>query len=66
VFTPTYASHLNRIECNFAAYKDFVINGSDFEKYDKLVNITRAYLQYRNHLHESARIRQVEKSRKVA
>ena len=28
--TPTNASHLNRIECHFWAYVEFVINGSDY------------------------------------
>jgi hypothetical protein len=29
--TPTNASHLNRIECHFWAYVEFVINGSDYD-----------------------------------
>ena len=66
VFTPTYASFLNRIECNFAAYKEFVINGSDFASHDELIAATRAYLRYRNHRRKGVRARQAEKRRKVA
>ena len=28
--TPTYASYLNRIECHFWAFVEFVIRGSDY------------------------------------
>jgi transposase len=66
VFTPTYASFLNRIECNFAAYKEFVINGSDFASHDDLITATRSYLRYRNHRRKGVRVRQAEKRRKVA
>jgi transposase len=66
VFTPTYASFLNRIECNFAAYKEFVLNGSDFTSHDDLIAATRSYLRYRNHRRKGARVRQAERRRKVA
>ena len=66
VFTPTYASFLNRIECNFAAYKEFVVNGSDFASHDELIAATSLYLRYRNHRRKGLRARQAEKRRKVA
>lgn len=66
VFTPTYASHLNRIECHFWAYKEFVINGSDFANHEELVIATRSYIRYRNHRQRGVRVRDVEKRRKVA
>lgn len=66
VFTSTYASFLNRIECNFAAYKDFVVNGSDFDSHDELIVATRSYLRYRNHRRKGTLARQAEKRRKIA
>ena len=30
VFTPTYASFLNRIECPFLAIDEFVVNNADY------------------------------------
>jgi hypothetical protein len=30
VFTPTYASFLNRIECHFWAIGEFVVNNADY------------------------------------
>ena len=35
--TPTNASHLNRIECHFWAYVEFVINGSDYAQLDRVL-----------------------------
>lgn len=66
VFTPTYASHLNRIEAHFGAYKEFVINGSDYQSRDELVAATRAYLRMRNHRTRGLQIRKRENRRKVA
>lgn len=66
VFTPTYASHLNRIECNFWAFKEFVVNGSDYSDHSELVIATRSYLRYRNHRRKGIRARELEKRRKVA
>ena len=34
VFTPTYASFLNRIECHFWAINEFVVNNSDYPDWD--------------------------------
>ncbi|MGC6585103.1 transposase [Paenibacillus sp. Dod16] len=36
VFTPTYASWLNRIECHFGPLRKFVLEGSDFAKHQDL------------------------------
>lgn len=64
--TPTNASHLNRIECHFWAYVEFVINGSDYTDWDEFSKATQAYLRRRNHDHHDPRIRELEKRRKVA
>jgi transposase len=40
--TPTSASHLNRIECHFWAYVEFVINGSDYPDWTIFSKATQA------------------------
>lgn len=64
--TPTYASYLNRIECHFWAYVEFVIRGSDYTSHDQLAQATRGYLRHRNSTHRNSRIRILENRRKVA
>jgi hypothetical protein len=63
---PTYASYLNRIECHFWAYVEFVIRGSDYISHDHLAQATRAYLRHRNSAHRNSRIQILENRRKVA
>ncbi len=63
---PTYASYLNRIECHFCAYREFVINGSDYHDHASLAAMTRAYIRRRNHDHHGTWIREVENRRKVS
>jgi transposase len=64
--TPTYASYLNRIECHFWAYVEFVIRGSDYASHDQLAQATRWYLRHRNSAHRDSRIQILENRRKVA
>jgi transposase len=64
--TPTYASYLNRIECHFWSYVEFVIRGSDYASHDQLAHATRGYLRHRNSAHRDSRIRILENRRKVA
>jgi transposase len=64
--TPTYASYLNRIECHFWAFVEFVIRGSDYAHHDQLARATRSYLRHRNSAHRDSRIRILENRRKVA
>jgi transposase len=63
---PTYASYLNRIECHFWAYVEFVIRGSDYASHTELAEATRAYLRYRNAARHDSPIRILENRRKVA
>lgn len=63
---PTYASYLNRIECHFWAYVEFVIRGSDYSRHDELAEATRGYLRYRNAAHHDSPVRILENRRKVA
>ncbi|MNC82012.1 hypothetical protein D3C75_1353530 [compost metagenome] len=48
VYTPTYASWLNRIECHFGPLRKFVLEGSDFAKNQDLGLAIQAYLRWRN------------------
>ena len=64
--TPTNASHLNRIECHFWAYVEFVINGSDYADWTEFSKASQAYLRRRNHDRHDPRIRELENRRKVA
>jgi len=64
--TPTNASHLNRIECHFWAYVEFVINSSDYPDWDTFDKASQAYIDRRNHDHHDPRIIELENRRKVA
>jgi transposase len=63
---PTYASYLNRIECHFWAYVEFVIRGSDYPSHTQLAQATRLYLRHRNTARHDSPIRILENRRKVA
>ena len=54
--TPTYASHLNRIECHFWAYVEFVVNGSDYADWHEFSMASRAYIHRRNRDRHDPRI----------
>ena len=64
--TPTNASHLNRIECHFWAYVEFVINGSDHADWNEFSKATQAYLRRRNRDRHDPVILELENRRKVA
>lgn len=64
--TPTNASHLNRIECHFWAYVEFVINGSDYTDWTEFSKATQAYIRRRNRDHHDPRITELENRRRVA
>lgn len=64
--TPTNASYLNRIECHFWAYVEFVIKGSDHPSWDEFNKASRAYIARRNRDHHDPRILELENRRKVA
>lgn len=48
IWTPTNASWLNPIECQFTHVKEFVIRNSDYDDHDELSNALRRYAHYRN------------------
>jgi transposase len=47
-FTPTNASWLNRIECQFTALKKFALNHSDFRSHEEQQESINRYLAWRN------------------
>lgn len=48
IWTPTNASWLNPIECQFTHVKEFVIRNSDYGDHDELDDALRRYARYRN------------------
>ena len=64
--TPTNASHLNRIECHFWAFAEFVIKSSDYADWPEFTKATHAYIRRRNRDRHDPRIIQLENRRKVA
>jgi transposase len=47
-FTPTNASWLNRIECQFTALKEFALSNSDYRTHEELQEAIESYVQWRN------------------
>lgn len=66
VFTPTYASFLNRIECHFWALGEFVIKNADYEDWDQLQLAMARHLSYRNGPHRDRRLLNLEHRKRVA
>jgi len=64
--TPTYASHLNRVECQFWSFVEFVIRGSDYPDWAAFERAAKAYIRRRNRDHHDPRIRELEYRRRVA
>jgi transposase len=66
VFTPTYASFLNRIECHFWAIGEFVIKNADYPDWDTLARAMAAHITYRNGPHRDQRLINAERRLLVA
>ena len=64
--TPTNASHLNRIECHFWAFVEFVVKGSDHPDWGEFTKAAQAYIRRRNRDRHDPRIIELENRRKVA
>ena len=58
VFTPTYASFLNRIECHFWAIGEFVVNNADYPDWDTFKKAMADHIHYRNGPHRDQRLTQ--------
>lgn len=48
IWTPTNASWLNPIECQFTHVKEFVIRGADYRNHSDLKIFLNKYVRYRN------------------
>ena len=48
VFTPTYASWLNRIECHFGPLRYFVLRNSYYKEHEEMASAIRKYIRWRN------------------
>ena len=65
VFTATYASWMNRIECHFTAVKRFVISNSDYPDHAAIAKAMQDYLRWRNRNTDDKELRKTENSRRV-
>jgi transposase len=66
IFTPTYASFLNRTECHFWAINEFVINNADYPDWDTLKKAMADHIQYRNGPHRDERLLKAERRLLIA
>jgi transposase len=66
VFTPTYASFLNRIECHFWAIGEFVIKNADYPDWDTLTRAMATHITYRNGPHRDQRLLKAERRLLIA
>jgi len=66
IFTPTNASWLNRIECHFAALREFVFRNSDYRSHAELARAILAYVRWRNAHPNHPEILRIQKRVKVA
>ncbi len=66
VFTPTYASFLNRVECHFWAIGEFVVKNADYPDWDTLARAMAAHITYRNGPHRDQRLIKAERRLLIA
>jgi transposase len=66
VFTPTYASFLNRIECHFWAIGEFVVKNADYPDWDILAKAMADHIRYRNGPHRDRRLIDAERRLLIA
>jgi transposase len=66
VFTPTYASFLNRIECHFWAIGEFVIKNADYPDWPALATAMADHIHYRNGPHRDQRLIKAERRLLIA
>ena len=61
VFTPTYASWLNRIEAIFSGVRYFALGNSDYRDHEEIRRAIFAYVAWRNRNHSSESVKRHEK-----
>jgi hypothetical protein len=64
--TPSNPSHLNRIECHFWAFVEFVVKGSDYTRWGEFTKAAQTYIRRRDRDRHDPRIIELENRRKVA
>lgn len=65
VYTATYASWMNRIECHFTAVKRFVISNSDYPEHSAIAKMMRKYVRWRNRNPNNKKLKKIENTRRV-
>jgi len=65
VFTATYASWMNRIECHFTGVKRFVINNSDYPDHEAIEKAMEKYVRWRNRNPNHKKLRKIENTRRI-
>ncbi|MFG1823651.1 transposase [Microbispora bryophytorum] len=65
-YTPTNSSYLNRIEAQFAALREFTLNGTDHAGHSKQGSMNRRYIAWRNRNTDNPRLRRIVKRANVA
>jgi len=66
VFTPTYASFLNRIECHFWAIGEFVVKNADYPDWQAFAKAMAEHIRYRNGPHRDRRLIEAERRLLIA
>jgi len=65
VFTATYASWMNRIECHFTPARKFVIANSDYADHSTMARAMQKYLRWRNKNAKNKKILKAQNSTRV-
>ena len=61
VFTPTYASWLNRIEAIFSGVRYFALENSDYRDHEEIRRAILAYVAWRNRNRNAESVKRREK-----
>lgn len=65
-YTPTNASHLNRIEAQFAALRYFTLDGTDHGSHAEQASMIRRYIAWRNRNAHDKRLKTIINRANVA
>ena len=65
VYTPTYSSWLNRIECHFAPLRKFALSNVYYQNHKEMAAGIQRYLHWRNRHRRDQRILKAQKRVKV-
>jgi hypothetical protein len=65
-YVPTNASFMNRIECHFAAWRYFALDGTDHRSHEEQNSMIRRYIAWRNRHTDDSELRDISLRAKVA